>query len=75
MRENPRLKIMNAAGLYDLATPFFAAEYDLGHMALEPRLAANIRYSYYPAGHMMYIDPPSARQLRADIGAFMESAQ
>jgi len=75
MRENPRLKILNAAGLYDLATPFFAAEYDLGHMALEPRLAANIRYTYYPAGHMMYIDPVSARQLKADIAGFYASAQ
>ena len=50
MRENPRLKILNVAGLYDLATPFFGAEYDLGHMALEPQVAANIRYTYYPAG-------------------------
>jgi carboxypeptidase C (cathepsin A) len=75
MRENPRLKILNVAGLYDLATPFFAAEYDLGHMALEPRIAANIRYTYYPAGHMMYIDPGSARQLKADLAAFYASAQ
>ena len=74
MRENPRLKILNAAGLYDLATPFFAAEYDLGHMALEPRIAANIRYTYYPAGHMMYIDPASARRLTADIKGFYASA-
>ena len=51
------MKILNVAGLYDLATPFFGAEYDLGHMALEPQIAANIRYTYYPAGHMMYIDP------------------
>jgi carboxypeptidase C (cathepsin A) len=75
MRENPRLKILNAAGLYDLATPYFAAEYDLGHMQLEPQLAANIRYTYYPAGHMMYIDPVSARKLKADIAAFYASAQ
>jgi carboxypeptidase C (cathepsin A) len=75
MRENPRLKILNAAGLYDLATPFFAAEYDLGHMALEPRLAANIRYTYYPAGHMMYIDPASARQLKTDVAAFYAGAE
>jgi len=75
MRENPRLKILNAAGLYDLATPYFAAEYDLGHMALEPRIAANIRYTYYPAGHMMYIDPASARKLKADLAAFYASAQ
>ena len=44
-------------------------------MALEPRLTANIRYSYYPAGHMMYIDPVSARQLKADIAAFYAGAQ
>jgi carboxypeptidase C (cathepsin A) len=75
MRENPRLKILNAAGLYDLATPFFAAEYDLGHMALEPRLKANIRYTYYPAGHMMYIDPTSARQLKSDLAAFYAGAE
>jgi carboxypeptidase C (cathepsin A) len=74
MRENPRLKLMNVAGVYDLATPFFGAEYDVGHMALEPRIRANIRYAYYPAGHMMYIDPPSARQLKADIAAFYASA-
>jgi carboxypeptidase C (cathepsin A) len=75
MRENPRLKILNAAGLYDLATPYFGAEYDLGHMALQPQLQANIRYEYYPAGHMMYIDPASARKLKADIAAFYAGAQ
>jgi carboxypeptidase C (cathepsin A) len=75
MRENPRLKILNVAGLYDLATPFFGAEYDLGHMALDPKIEANIRYAYYPAGHMMYIDPPSARQLKADVAAFYASAE
>ena len=36
---------------------------------------ANIRYTYYPAGHMMYIDPASARQLKADLAAFYASAQ
>jgi carboxypeptidase C (cathepsin A) len=74
MRENPRLKVLNVAGLYDLATPFFAAEYDLGHMALEPKIAANIRYTYYPAGHMMYIDPPSAHRLKDDLASFYDSA-
>jgi len=75
MRENPRLKILNAAGLYDLATPYFAAEYDLGHMSLDPQIAANVRYTYYPAGHMMYIEPASARQLKSDIAGFYASAE
>ena len=37
-------------------------------------LAANIRYTYYPAGHMMYIDPASAQQLKADLASFYAGA-
>jgi carboxypeptidase C (cathepsin A) len=75
MRQNPRMKIMSVNGYYDLATPFHGAEYEFKHMALEPQLQANIRYTYYPAGHMMYIDPASARQLHSDLAAFYSSAE
>jgi carboxypeptidase C (cathepsin A) len=74
MRQNPRLKLLSVNGLYDLATPFFGADYEIGHMALEPSIAANIRYTYYPAGHMMYVDPGSSHQLKADLDAFYDSA-
>lgn len=74
MRENPRLKLMVASGIYDLATPFFGAEFDVGHMMLEPAIAANVRYAFYPAGHMMYTDPASARRMKADLVAFYASA-
>jgi carboxypeptidase C (cathepsin A) len=74
MRQNPRMKVLSVNGVYDLATPFHGAEYEFRHMALEPQLQANIRYTYYTAGHMMYIDPPSARQLKADLAAFYASA-
>jgi len=75
MRENPNLKLLAVNGLYDLATPFAGAEYDIGHMLLGSPELRNIRYTYYPAGHMMYIDPPSARQLHSDLTAFYASAQ
>jgi carboxypeptidase C (cathepsin A) len=74
MRQNPRMKVLSVNGVYDLATPFHGAEYEFKHMALEPQLQANIRYTYYSAGHMMYIDPPSARKLKADLAAFYASA-
>ena len=74
MRQNPRLKLLSVNGYYDLATPFFGAEYEIGHMMLDPPIAANIRYVYYPAGHMMYTDPGSARQLKADLASFYDSA-
>jgi carboxypeptidase C (cathepsin A) len=43
-------------------------------MAIEPSVAANITYAYYPAGHMMYIDPASSRQLKSDLDRFYDSA-
>ena len=75
MRENPNLKLLSVNGLYDLATPFAGAEYDIGHMTLGPAELQNIRYTYYPAGHMMYIDPASAHQLKADLASFYAGAQ
>ena len=74
MRQNPRMKILSVNGYYDLATPFHGAEYEFRHMALDPQLQANIRYTYYPAGHMMYTDPGSARQLKSDLASFYASA-
>jgi len=74
MRQNPRMKILSVNGYYDLATPFHGAEYEFGHLALEPQLQSNIRYTYYEAGHMMYTDPASAHQLKADLAAFYASA-
>lgn len=74
MRQNPRMKILSVNGYYDLATPFHGAEYEFKHLALDPQIQANVRYAYYPAGHMMYIDPVSARQLKADLALFYASA-
>jgi len=74
MRQNPRMKILSVNGYYDLATPFHGAEYEFKHMALEPQLQSNIEYRYYPAGHMMYIDPVSADRLKADLSAFYAGA-
>jgi carboxypeptidase C (cathepsin A) len=74
MRENPNLKLIALNGLFDLATPFAGAEYDLQHMQLGPRERQNIRFAYYPSGHMIYIDPVSAQKLHADLASFYESA-
>jgi carboxypeptidase C (cathepsin A) len=74
MRQNPRMKVISVNGLYDLATPFGGADYECRHLALEPQLQANIRYTYSEAGHMMYTDPASARQLKSDLAAFYASA-
>lgn len=72
MRKNPYMKVFVASGYYDMATPYFAAEYTISSMNLEPELRRNISVSYYEAGHMMYIEKNSLRKLRNDVGAFID---
>lgn len=69
---NPHLRVLMANGLYDLATPFFAAEYTADHLGVEPQLQKNVSLTYYEAGHMMYFHPPSLAQLKADLTAFYQ---
>ncbi|MGF1506496.1 MAG: S10 family peptidase [Anaerolineae bacterium] len=74
MMKNRYMKVFIGSGLYDLATPYFAAEYTLAHMRLGPELRDNIQTAEYPAGHMFYIETESLRQLRTDIEAFVAFA-
>ena len=74
MISNPHLKVLFANGLYDLATPFFGAEYTADHLELDPELRKNITLSYYPAGHMMYFHLESHKALKSDIVALYEQA-
>ena len=74
MLTNPKLKVAMFAGLYDLATPFFAAEYELDHLPVPPAQRANIEVRRYPAGHMMYDDPASLARLHDDVARFVRAA-
>ncbi len=75
LARDPYLKVFVAMGYYDMATPYFAVEYTLHHISLDPMLLKNFSTGYYEAGHMMYIDEKSLGKLRADVGKFMEDAQ
>lgn len=74
MAKNPYMKIFIAQGYYDMATPFFAVEYTVSAMNLDPTLRKNISFEYYDAGHMMYIDISQLKKLKADAAAFISSA-
>lgn len=74
MAKNPYMKIFVAAGYYDMATPFFAAEYTLAAMNLDPTLRRNVSVFYYEAGHMMYIEKNSLKKLKDDASAFVQSS-
>jgi carboxypeptidase C (cathepsin A) len=72
--KNPFMKLFVGSGYYDLATPYFATQYTLNHMALDPAQHARISLGYYGAGHMMYIQDSSLGELKKDVSAFMAGA-
>ena len=74
MRGNPYLMVLSLNGYYDMATPFGGAEYDLNHMMLEPAQQRNLRFTYYPSGHMIYLNPEANRDMRADMARFYDDA-
>ena len=75
LAKNPYLKVFVAMGYYDMATPYFAVDYTLHHISLDPMLLKNFSTAHYEAGHMMYIDEKSLGKLRSDIGKFIDEAQ
>ncbi|MGH8042395.1 MAG: S10 family peptidase [Rudaea sp.] len=74
MRENPHLQVFSANGYFDLATPFFATEYDLAHLGIDAKLRKNVTINYYPSGHMVYLNLDALKQFKADLAKFYDSA-
>lgn len=74
MRANPHLRVHFASGYTDGATPYFATEHSVAHLAVPDELRSNIEIKYYPAGHMMYVHEPSRVQQSKDLAAFVKAA-
>jgi carboxypeptidase C (cathepsin A) len=75
LAQNPYLKVYVAMGYYDMATPYYAVQYTMHHISLDPALLKNFSTGYYEAGHMMYIDEKQLAKLRADVGKFIDESQ
>jgi carboxypeptidase C (cathepsin A) len=73
MHANPHLRVHVASGTFDLATPYFATEHTLAHMALGGTLRDRVTHSLYEAGHMMYVHEPSLVALAAALRAFVRT--
>lgn len=71
MAENPFLKILVLGGMRDLACPIDGIRYSFDHMDIDPAYRANITYTEYEAGHMMYVNKPDLKKMQQDIGAFI----
>ena len=68
------VKVLVVCGYYDFATPFNGIERTVQHMHLEPPFQKNISFSYYEAGHMVYIDEKAHHKLHKDIDSFIQSS-
>jgi carboxypeptidase C (cathepsin A) len=66
------LRVLFISGLYDLTTVYFATDYTISHLGLDPKLRANIEHKQYGGGHMMYSDDDVRVKLMLDIFAFYQ---
>jgi len=69
---NPYLKILVMEGFYDLATPYYQAEYTMHELNLPANFRSNIAYERYWSGHMVYLEQKSAAKMQKDWDSFVE---
>ena len=74
MRQNPHLKLLSLNGYYDMATPFFATEYDISHIPMPEQTIKNISFKYYPSGHMIYLNEDAMEPMVKDLKDFYDIA-
>jgi carboxypeptidase C (cathepsin A) len=72
MKTNPNLKVQLNGGYYDLATPYFAAVYELHQLPMQTALQDNIDMHFYTSGHMVYAHEPDLKALHANVAAFID---
>ena len=74
MSQNPTMKVMLNGGYYDMATVFYAAQFEMQHLPMDDKLQSNISYAWYPSGHMVYANEASAKALHDNVAKFIESS-
>jgi carboxypeptidase C (cathepsin A) len=68
---DPKLKVLVAHGLFDLATPYFGTQIVLDQL---PPFASpeRVKLVVYPGGHMFYSRQASRQALRSEVETLMK---
>jgi len=74
MVRNPFLKVLVMEGYYDLATPYYAANYTFDHLDLPAKYRSQISFATYESGHMVYLPMDSLKKMKSDEASFIEKA-
>lgn len=73
--KNPNMHLFVGMGYYDFACPFYPVEWTINHLKVSDEIKKNnISMGYYEAGHMVYIDQPSAARYHSDLVKFVQSS-
>ncbi len=74
LEKNRHLRVFQASGYYDLATPYLATDHTFRHLGRK-ELAKRVTTAYYEGGHMMYTHLPSLHRLREDLVRFIDDSK
>jgi carboxypeptidase C (cathepsin A) len=69
---DPKLKVLVAHGLFDLATPYFGSKIQLDQLPPFFASPARVKLAVYPGGHMFYSRDASRQAFRAEVEALMK---
>ena len=72
LTRNPNLEVLLINGIYDLATPYFAAVWTMDNLNLPEDLRDNIQRADFAAGHMMYVEQSLLPQWRETLSEFIQ---
>jgi carboxypeptidase C (cathepsin A) len=70
--QHPQLRVQFLSGYYDLATPFFSADYTIDRMKLSPDARARVTHLYFPSGHMIYHNREAAAEMGQEMEKFLK---
>jgi carboxypeptidase C (cathepsin A) len=73
MKSNPLLKVMVLGGYYDLATPYFQAQYEMRQLPIPQQLRGNIEFKWFESGHMVYAREAEMKPLHDSLADFIRS--